>query len=371
MSVSASPSTPGVELHDGWLRVHFPPGSRTADGRASYRHADFHYRWLRHNCDQDRHPLTRERTVDSSELPDRLEVSGAELAGGALSVRWGHDGRESVYPLEWLREHAYAPDRAEPPAPLSSLAAASIDGTGLPLEARASAAIGRLHDLGVAVVRRGAGDSTPPEDETEGLIDAFAARGLRVIGTHFGRIEDLRTDNTTNQNTDQLGYTNSPVDLHTDQPFIQSPPRYQLLQCIRKAESGGESYLVDAFAAARVLGTRDRRARELLSTVNVRFHRKQKAFESLVVAPILGEGPGGPMVRYSYFTMAPHRLPFAEMEEWYRAYDAFARLVRDPRSQVRFTLEPGDFLVYDNHRMLHARTAFRGARWLRGIYFDA
>jgi len=68
--------------------------------------------------------------------------------------------------------------------------------------------------------------------------------------------------------------------------------------------------------------------------------------------------------------MAPHQLPFERMEEWYRAYDRFARLVRDPRHQLRFALRPGDFLLYDNHRMLHARTAFRGPRWVRGIYFD-
>ena len=30
----------------------------------------------------------------------------------------------------------------------------------------------------------------------------------------------------------------------------------------------------------------------------------------------------------------------------------------------------GDWLLYDNHRTLHARTAFTGARWLRGVYFD-
>jgi hypothetical protein len=70
---------------------------------------------------------------------------------------------------------------------------------------------------------------------------AFAGQGLRVIGTHFGRIEDLRVDNTTNANTDQLGYTDAPIDLHTDQPFLDEPPRYQLLQSIRRAEVGGES----------------------------------------------------------------------------------------------------------------------------------
>ena len=103
----------------------------------------------------------------------------------------------------------------------------------------------------------------------------------------------------------------------------------------------------------------------------MRFHRKQKAFESLQVQPILRFGDDGSFqIRYSYFTMAPHQLPFDQMTAFYRAYDGFARLVRETSHQYRFALRPGDFLLYDNHRMLHARTSFRGARWVRGVYFD-
>ena len=192
-----------------------------------------------------------------------------------------------------------------------------------------------------------------------------------VIETHFGRIEDLRTDNSTNKNTDQLGYTDAAIDLHTDQPFLDDPPRLQVLQSIRPAEIGGDNYLVDAFAAARYLESLERRDADILRSVPVRFDRRQREFQSVVEAPILSERATGPIVRYSYFTMAPHRLPFAEMEAFYRAYDRFARIVRDPRHQYRFGLRAGDFLVYDNHRMLHARTAFEGARWVRGVYFDS
>jgi len=49
------------------------------------------------------------------------------------------------------------------------------------------------------------------------------------------------------------------------------------------------------------------------------------------------------------------------------------RLVRDPRHHRRVRLEPGDSLLHDNHRTLHARTGFTGftgARWVRGVYFD-
>jgi gamma-butyrobetaine dioxygenase/trimethyllysine dioxygenase len=135
---------------------------------------------------------------------------------------------------------------------------------------------------------------------------------------------------------------------------------------------GGDNSVVDALAAARYLAEVDRPAFELLRTVPVTFHRKQKAFERVLVSPILDfDAPGGFRIRYSYFTLAPHRRPFAEMEAWYRAYNRFAKLVRDERHQYRFRLEAGDFLVYDNWRMLHARTAFTGSRWVRGVYFDA
>jgi gamma-butyrobetaine dioxygenase len=58
------------------------------------------------------------------------------------------------------------------------------------------------------------------------------------------------------------------------------------------------------------------------------------------------------------------------MEAWYHAYARFTRLVRDPRHQYRFRLAAGGFVFYDNARMLHGRSGFQGARWLRGIYFD-
>jgi gamma-butyrobetaine dioxygenase/trimethyllysine dioxygenase len=351
-------SEPRVELRDRWLRVHLATGS----------HADFHFRWLRHNCDHDRHPITGERTNCSSELPDELPVESARIAGDALLVRWGHDGRESRYPLAWLEQHAYAKDCADVPPPPSDLALVEIDGRAISLDEQVERALRRLDAHGAAVVRRGPGGL--PEEETEALIAAFAARGLGVVGTHFGRIEDLRTDNTTNRNTDQLGYTDAAVELHTDQPFLPEPPRLQLLQGIRRAESGGDSCLVDALAAARYLRSVDAEAHRLLTSTPVVFHRKQKAFESVFTAPIL-EGDGAAFrVRWSYFTVAPHRLPFERVEAFYRAHDGFARLVRDPRHQLRFTLEAGDFVLYDNHRMLHGRTAFRGARWVRGIYFD-
>ncbi len=351
---------PALELHHDWIRV--PLG---AD-----EHADFHYRWLRHNCDRERHPQTRERTLCSSELPDDLRPRAATLHPEALEIVWEPDGHTSLYPLTWLRAHAYALGRTAAPPPSADISRIALAGRGRDLAAQVEAALVRVRLHGAAVLRHDPDDRSDPEQATEPLIRAFEAEGLRVIGSHFGRIEDLRTDNTTNINTDQLGYTDAAIGLHTDQPFIEHPPRYQLLQCIRAADEGGVNLLADARTAFRHLESIDAHAAELLASVPVRFHRQQRSYQSEVISPMISVDGDEFLVRCSYFTLAPHALPFARMPDFYRAHDRFIRLVRDPQHHVRVALGPGDWLLYDNHRTLHARTGFTGARWLRGIYFD-
>jgi len=348
-----------AEPRDGFLRVHF-----AAAGVSEPAHADFHWFWLRHWCDCCRHPATGERTLCAAKVPlDLRPVSVQPSADGeAVEIVWpdAAGAHRSCYRLDWLRAHAYAPDREEVPPPASDLARIEV----APGPALAARCLEVVRARGACFVR-GFGP------DTEALIDAFGAAGLQVIGTHFGRIEDLRTDNTTNQNTDQLGYTDAPVDLHSDQPFLDVPPRYQALHCMRPAEQGGDNYLCDAIQAARHLRSVDAPTFERLAATPVVFDRRQREFQRRVESPILETRDGEVFrVRSSYFTLAPHRLPFAEMEAFYRAYQRFAALTLDSAHQYRFGLRAGDFLLYDNWRMLHARTGFQGARWVRGVYFD-
>ena len=347
---------PVVSAREGYLRLCF-------DADARPRWADFHYTWLRHHCPCCRHPQTGERLLCSSTLPPDARPAAFAVRDGELILEWKEagGGHVSRYPLEWLRENAYAPEREEVAPPLDDARRIEI-AAAPPADDLARRCLEQLARDG-AVVARGAGD------DTEALIRSFEAQGLSVTATHFGRIEDLRTDNTTNQNIDQLGYTDAAVDLHTDQPFIERPPRYQLLHCMRPATHGGENALADGLQAARHLRSLDAPAFELLTSVPVGFDRRQAAFESLQERPIVELRDGEPhQVRASYFTYGPHRMDFAVMEAWYRAYARFVAILT--RHPLRLRLEAGDFLLYDNHRMLHARSAFQGARWLRGVYFD-
>lgn len=345
-----------AEIHDDFVRIYEPE-----------RYEDFHFRWLRHFCDLDRHATTGERLIDSAELPDDLAIDEAIVDDGVLRVTWAREQRVSRFPLAWLHRHAYAVDRVTAPRPPSDVRLLELDGSRGP-DSVADDLLAHVARHGAAVVRR---EHALPEQETERWIGALAARGLQIIGTHFGRIEDLRTDNTTNTNTDQLGYTDAEIGLHTDQPFLDRPPRYQLLHGIRAADRGGDTVLADGATAFRYLASIDGEAADILLRTPVRFHRRQREFQREVTAPIVTVHGDRIQIRSSYFTIAPCQLPFERVTPWYRAHDRFVRLLRDPRHHFRFAIRPGDVVLYDNHRMLHGRTAFAGPRWIRGVYFDS
>lgn len=75
-------------------------------------------------------------------------------------------------------------------------------------------------------------------------------------------------------------------------------------------------------------------------------------------------------------------------EKVYEAIQAFQAEIDDPKYRFEFTMREGDVVLFDNQRVLHARTAFRDktlheaendgteilegepTRWLKGCYLD-
>lgn len=324
--------------------------------------SNYHYFWLRHNCPCCVHPSTKERILCPSDVA--LDIRPREIlrVPDGLCLVWD-DGHRSTFSLLWLLAHAYALDEHIADVPTQSLS--HIEVSYAECRDNLVAVCDRYLDEKGAILVRGC------SLDAEALIQCFTQKQFRLRDTHFGVVEDLRTDNTTNKNTDQLGYTNSAVRLHTDQPFIEAPPQFQLLQCVQTADEGGESVLADAQQVAYHLRDSDRASFEALTEIPVLFHRKQKHFESKIHAPILSFEQGGfRQVRSSYFTLAPQTHSFASMRQWYVAYQKFTGLIEDPEYHFQFLLQPQDFIFYDNFRMLHGRTAFTGPRWVKGVYFD-
>jgi hypothetical protein len=101
-------------------------------------------------------------------------------------------------------------------------------------------------------------------------------------------------------------------------------------------------------------------------------------------APLISLSPRGRIagVRLNNRSMLPLRLPAEEAEAAYAAHRVWAVLLDRPEFRLRLRLAPGDCLVFDNTRVLHARTAFSaaespgtgspgtGERHLQGCYAD-
>jgi gamma-butyrobetaine dioxygenase len=106
----------------------------------------------------------------------------------------------------------------------------------------------------------------------------------------------------------------------------------------------------------------------------VTFRFADAGTELTTTQPMIGLDPNGRIreVRFNNRSMQPVRLPPAPTAAFYAAYRAFADILYRPELMVTFRLSPGDCLVFDNTRLLHARTGFAdsGDRHLQGCYAD-
>ena len=80
-------------------------------------------------------------------------------------------------------------------------------------------------------------------------------------------------------------------------------------------------------------------------------------------------------MRFNNRSMGPLRGSYAGITAFYAAYRRWAELLAEPGRQLNLRLAPGDCLVFDNTRVLHARTAFSMSagspgRHLQGCYAD-
>ena len=58
----------------------------------------------------------------------------------------------------------------------------------------------------------------------------------------------------------------------------------------------------------------------------------------------------------------PLQAPPELMEDMYEAYRIFETTSHDPQFQIKFRLEAGDCMIFDNRRVLHGRTVFEAKK---------
>jgi alpha-ketoglutarate-dependent taurine dioxygenase len=326
--------------------------------------------WLRDSCTdaESRDPVSGQRLFDIGDLPPDVRVVEARVSGGTLEVAFAPDGHRSRFDLGELLDAVRTPPRDDRNESGKRLWPRVTDLGGLTRVPWARYVADPAPVLRSVVEDGFALLAEVPAREGQ-VIDVAETFGF-VRETNYGRIFDVRIeDNATN-----LAFTGRAISPHTDNPYRDPVPTIQLLHCLANAADGGDSGLVDGFAAAARLREQDPAAFSVLATTKVayRFDSPDAHLESL--APLVGLDAGGRIreIRYNNRSMRVPALPREEATAFYAAYRALADLVLDPAAQLRFRLDPGDCVIFDNTRVLHARSAFQavGGRHLQGTYAD-
>lgn len=339
------------------------------DGRASR----FHWLWLRDNCACERciNPATREQVFEIDSVPEDLRAAAVTLEpDGVVRVVWSGDGHLSRYHPGWLRAHCYSEDgqvERRPPPP-------EIWDSGFQVPRFAFAPVmrddGKLLDWLVRLRSTGLTLLDGLSDDVD-AVENLVARISFVRQTNFGRMFDVESRPDPNSNA----YTALELPLHTDLPTREVAPGLQFLHCLVNETGGGDSIMADGFRIARTLADEAPDLFEILTRIPLPFRNTDKACDYRFHAPVIGLDAQAQLseIRWGNFLRGPFDVSEAEMPRLYRAYRRFQAMTREPRFQVRFRIAPGSCMVFDNRRVLHARTAFdpaRGPRRLRGCYVD-
>ena len=342
------------------------------DGRVSA----FHHLWLRDNCAcvqcGDRSATSGERFLSLVDLPAEVTPAAVHIDDGhALRITWAGDRHRSAYPSAWLRAHAYATTISSRAQSQRVLWDATLGDDDSPQadysevhsnEDRRLRLFELVDHYGFAVLRH-----VPCE---RGEVERLASLFGFIRETNYGRVFDIAT--TPNNVT--LAQTNHAIAPHNDELFRFTPPGLIAFHCLVASEcGGGASILVDGFRAAEALRAADPVSFELLTRVPLP-HRRYIAGKAdhRADTPMIRVDARGELVAFqcNERTMAPLELAEDLIEPVYAAVRWLLERLYEPGARITIPLRPGDALVFDNQRVLHARTAFTGARHVRQCHVD-
>lgn len=239
-------------------------------------------------------------------------------------------------------------------------------------------ALRQLHRYGLVFVR-----GVPNE---EPFVAAIANRIGPLKNTFYGPTWNVRSV----AQAKNVAYTAQDLGFHMDLLYMHQPPRIQLLHCLKASDSGGISLFSDSYLAAEKLFQRDRASFDALTDHNVNFHydndsqhlHQSRRVIQLVGAPLdpnrksiqglLDAVNWSPPFQGPFHSNIDDRSLVTQVRQWHKAAQAFRDLVETKTAVYERQMPPGECVIFDNRRVLHARTAFSGGeRWLRGCYIDS
>ena len=192
-----------------------------------------------------------------------------------------------------------------------------------------------------------------------------------VRSTNFGMYFDVMSK----PNPNDLAYKPIALPPHTDNPYRMPVPGIQFLHCLKNEVSGGFSTLVDGFSVADYLRNHDLEAFNALTTTKVRFEFKDSSIILQNWGELIELDEDNDLKQVRYSTRVEYVPPMDQtrLDSFYRARKILSDLYSSSDFELKFRLEQGDIMMFDNHRLLHGRTSYdsnEGLRHLQGCYLD-
>ncbi len=342
----------------------FEPGSLTLTWSGG-RVTQLDVLWLQDHDPAGRHS-NGQRLISVLDLDWQAEITAVDRHGNSLIIQLT-TGRQLDYSLENLNcGMPFENDRCQSDKTLwygNTFQLPSVDWQDyLDKDECRHQALAAVAERGLVLLR-----GVPcQQGQVLEVIETFGF----VRETNYGRLFDVQTVVSPSN----LAFSNLGLGPHTDNPYRDPVPGVQLLHCLANEVDGGENLMVDGFQAAARLQAEYPDAFELLTRIRLPYRFCDEHTDLRSCVPFIETDDSGQVikVRYNNRSIAPFILPFEEQRTFYRAYRLWAQILCAPELALTFRLKAGDCLVFDNTRMMHARTAFTdgGRRHLQGAYSD-
>ncbi|RBR22959.1 uncharacterized protein FIESC28_04257 [Fusarium coffeatum] len=197
-----------------------------------------------------------------------------------------------------------------------------------------------------------------------------------IRNTHYGGFYDFVPDLALAD----TAYTNIALPAHTDTTYFTEPAGLQAFHCLSHDAPpdhnpdeplGGESLLVDGFQAAIKLKREFPEAFGVLQRAQIPWHASGN--EGIAIAPngvypVIEMNAANKLRRIRWNNDDRGVVHPAHAEVWYDAARKWNEIIRRESSEFWFKLTPGTIVIFDNWRVMHGRSAFKGNRRICGAY---
>jgi trimethyllysine dioxygenase len=330
----------------------------------------FDYFWLRDNA-RDPHSFdsrSHQRELFTAAVDPDIRPVSAHLAGdgGALVLDWPDLDGLVQYDAAFLDEFSMINDSIAMPV-ARGWDHASLD------QQEVRVAYGEITgDQGIKpLMERVLTHGFAVVTGTPRNLDAVE-RVTNVIGyvrhSIFGGLFEFEA----NQDMADSAYTPKELRPHTDGTYSHDAPGLQLLLCVDYDATGGESIMVDGARIAEQLKATSPKVYDDLTRIGVTGIYKGDGAILRARRPIFRTDADGHLVQVTFnnYDRDTVRMHDDDMRALYDGIRQFDQIANDPAFQWRYTLTPGDMLVFDNWRVLHGRGAFAGRRKMAGAYLN-